>query len=173
MFEFKSQISNTPTLIYFSKFLIFIILFQSTVFIVHSNIEASQMVQIAITNVVAYVYQLLADPVIIDGNTLKHVNSSRFLIVDNECTGLILLASVCAVVMAFNYSWQAKLKMIVMAILILQSENIIRITHLLFVLTKENSDFDIYHLYIWQVINFITALFVIGAVERFFRDQEL
>jgi len=173
MFEFKNQTNNTPTLIFFWKFLVFVTLLQGVVYIIHNNPVLSQLIQFAITNIVAFVYEILAEPVIVDENTLRHIGTSRFLIVNDECTGLVLLASVCSVFMAFNYSWPAKLKMIVTVILLLQVENIIRITHLLFIFKKENNDFDIYHLYIWQVINFTTALFVIGAVERVFREKEL
>lgn len=173
MFEFKNHTSNIPTLNFFIKFLLYIIIFQWAVYLIQTNSFISLKIQTTLVNTVAYIYQLFAEPVIINGNTLRHVNSSKFLIVDNECTGLILLASVCSVLMAFNYSWWAKLKMILVAVFILEGENIIRMTHLLHEIKKENNDFDIYHLYIWQIINFVTALFVISAVKRWFRDKEL
>jgi exosortase/archaeosortase family protein len=173
MFEYKYQEKDIRTSAFFLKFVFFIMLFQGVVYIIHSNEYLSTLIQFTLTNIVAYIYQLLAEPVIVDGNTLRHIDTSRYLIVDNECTGLILLASVCAVLMAFNGPWLVKFKMAVLAIILLQGENIIRITHLLFEIKKENNDFDIYHLYIWQMINFITALLVISGVEKLYRNKEL
>jgi exosortase/archaeosortase family protein len=170
--KINRQNENTYVLNFFSKFLLFIVLFQVSVYFIHSIPFLSQSIQLAITHSVAFVYQLIAEPIIIDGNTLLHKGVSRFLIVDNECTGLMLLASVSAVIMALNQSFSAKIKMLMVATLILQVENILRITHLMYEIKKEGNFFDIYHLYIWQAVNFVTALLVILGVERLFGNKE-
>ena len=168
------ELNNSPLVLdFFPKFLMFLAVFQLTVFFIHSSEMLSQAIQLAITYSVAFVYQMFAEPIIIDGNILRHADSSHFLIVDNECTGLMLFASVSAVVMTFSYSLTTKVKMLVIAALILQGENTLRITHLMYEVRKETNDFEFYHLYIWQMINFITALLVIAGLERFFRSREL
>ena len=78
----------------------------------------------------------------------------------------MLIASVSAVIMALNQPISNKIYMLIVVVLILHVENILRITHLMYEIKEENNDFDFYHLYIWQIINFVTALLVIVGVER-------
>ncbi|MDO6447486.1 archaeosortase/exosortase family protein [Colwellia sp. 1_MG-2023] len=151
---------------FFPRFLLFIVIFQSLVYFIHSDLWLSQFIQLALANNVAYIYQLFVGSIIVDGNLLKHIDSTRFLIVDNECTGLMLIASVSAVIMALNQPINNKIFMIIIAVLILHVENIIRISHLMYEIKEESNDFDFYHLYIWQFINFVTALLVVVGVER-------
>lgn len=170
--DIKHQNERIITLNFISKFLILIVLFQGIVYFIHNSPWLSQLIQLAITNSVAFVYQLFFEPIVVDGNKLLHQDLLRFLIVDNECTGLMLLASVSAVIMAFSQSFDTKIKMLIIAILVLQGENTLRITHLLFEISKESNNFDFYHLYFWQIINFITAILVIVGVERLFGTKE-
>ncbi|GAA6206224.1 MULTISPECIES: archaeosortase/exosortase family protein [Thalassotalea] len=162
----NQQDEQSLALKYFPRFLLYLIILQSIVYWVHRDLWLSQTIQHALSNSVAYLYQLIAEPIIVDGNLLKHTNSTRFLIVDNECTGLMLIASVSAVVLALNQPIYNKICMLIVAVLVLHVENILRIIHLMYEIKEENNDFDFYHLYIWQIINFVTALLVIVGVER-------
>ncbi len=163
---------QTPLLTFFPRFIFFIFISQTIVYFIHNSPQISQTIQFTITNNVAFIYQLFIEPVIVETNTLKHIGTQRFLIVDNECTGLMLIASVSSTIMAFNHSWPAKIKMLVVAVVVLYFQNITRICHLLFEIKAKNNDFDLYHLYIWQATNLITALLLIFAIERFFGDKK-
>lgn len=169
----KPHHKNTFALNFFLRFLVFIVLFQTIVYFIHHNQLLSYSIQLSITHSVAFVYQLIANPVIIDGNQLLHLDSPRFLIVDNECTGLMLFASVNAVIMSFKQSFVTQLKMLILAAVLLYCENILRITHLLFEVRKDNNNFEFYHLYVWQIINFLSALLIIKGVERIFGTKEV
>jgi len=159
-------------LTYLSRFLLVLIILQGFVYFAHTTPAIFQLIQHTITNTVAYIYQVIAEPVIVDKNTLRHTPAGQYLIVNNECTGLMLVATVFSAIIACQHSWLAKLKMLTMAILLLQCENIFRITHLLYEIKKENNNFEFYHLYIWQALNFIAAIIVIISVERIFGDNK-
>lgn len=167
----NKKIERTFVLSFFQKFIIAVIFLQLSVFFLQSNLYFSVLIQSAITNTVGLIYNMVSSPVTIDGNLLIPSNSLNYLVVDNSCTGLMLIASVCAALIAFNYSWRVKVKMIMIAIVILQSENIVRIVHLLHVIQQDDNDFDFFHLYVWQVINFFTALIVIVSLEHFFKGS--
>ncbi|GAA5135214.1 archaeosortase/exosortase family protein [Thalassotalea piscium] len=170
----RSQNENPFTLNFFSRFLVFIVIFQVIVYCIHQSQLLSYAVQLAISHSVAFFYSLVADiTIIVDGNHLIHSDSPRFLIVDNECTGLMLFASVSAVIMSFKQPFTARLKMVLLAAVLLYCENMLRIAHLLFEVKKDNNQFEFYHLYVWQIINFLTALLVITGVERLFGTKEV
>lgn len=164
-------VKKSATLTFFTKFLLAVIILQLGVFLLQSNLYFSQLIQGAITSVVSFFYSMIDHTILTEGNLLIHQNSPNFLIVDNSCTGLMLIASVCSAIIAFDYSWQIKIKMIAIGVLILQSENIIRIMHLFYIVKQENNNFEFFHLYVWQVINFVTALLVIVGLDRLFRGS--
>lgn len=171
MYGQNVQTNNIKTLNFFKKFMLAIIVFQLSVYFLQSNRYFSQLIQNAITNAVGFIYNIIDPSIVINGNLLIHQSSPYFLIVDDSCTGLMLIATVCSAIFAFDHSWQVKIKMMVIAILILQGENIIRITHLLYVVKQEYNTFDMFHLYIWQTINFVTALIVIVGLDKVFKGS--
>lgn len=163
--------NKISTLTFLTKFLLIVIILQLAVYFLQSTPHFSNYIQGVITNVVGFSYNMIDSSVVIDNNLLMHRDSPHFLIVDNSCTGLMLLASVFAAILAFENSWQVKIKMIVVSALILQCENIIRIMHLLYVIKYDNNAFDFYHLYVWQTINFVTALIVLFALDKCFMGK--
>lgn len=144
---------------------------QLMVFALHSSTVVSAIVQNALTQVVAVIHTMLGTKVVVQGNMLIHQHTLQFVVVDNECTGLMLLASVCAAIIGLGHSTSHTLKMMLIAVIILQIENIIRITHLFFVIKQPNNSFEFYHLYFWQIVNFITGLAVFFILEREFNNK--
>jgi exosortase/archaeosortase family protein len=158
-------------LTFFTKFLLAVIILQLGVYFLHSNLYFSQLIQATIAGCVGFFYSMIDPSIVNESNLLIHQDSPNFLIVDNSCTGLMLLASVCSAIVAFDYAWQVKIKMVIIGILILQCENIIRIMHLLYIVKQDNDNFDFFHLYVWQIINFVTALIVIVSLDKFFKGS--
>lgn len=165
----SQYIKKSITLSFFTKFIFTVVILQLVVYVLQANFSA--IIQSGITNTVGYFYSMIDSTIVIDGNLLIHQDSNRFLIVDNSCTGLMLVASVCSAIIAFEHTWQDKVKMMLIAILILQCGNIVRIAHLLYVVKNQNNAFDMFHLYIWQAINFATALIVIIGLDKMFKGS--
>ncbi|GAA6170466.1 hypothetical protein NBRC116592_01360 [Colwellia sp. KU-HH00111] len=162
--------SEQPSVIlaFFPRFITALIGLQLAVLAIHSSGTLSAIVQSALTKIVAMIHTVLGSQLIVQDNMLIHQGSMNYVIVDNECTGLMLLASVCAAIIGFAKSIFNALKMIIIAVIILQTENIVRITHLVFVIEHTNENFDFYHLYFWQAVNFITGLAILFILERKF-----
>lgn len=165
----KKQCLNFVTLHFFSKFLLIVIIFQLAVYMLQASF--STFIQGAIANTAGFIYRMFDASIMIEGNLLIHQEPYGFLIVDNSCTGLMLLASVCAAILAFDHKWQSKIKMLTIAIIILQSENVFRIAHLLYIVKNNSDAFEMFHLYIWQGINFATALVVIFGLDKMFKGK--
>ena len=161
----------SPILTFFPRFIIALIVLQLTVFALHSSTEISNIVQNALTQVVAVIHTILGTKIIVQGNMLIHQHTLQYVVVDNECTGLMLLASVCAAIIGLAHSVINTLKMIILAVIILQTENIIRIAHLFVVIKQSSDNFEFYHLYFWQIINFITGLTIFFILERTFNKK--
>ena len=162
---------SSPILTFFPRFIIALIGLQLMVFALHSSTVISTLVQNSLTHVVAVIHTMLGTEVVVQGNKLIHLHTLQFVVVDNECTGLMLLASVCAAIIGLSLSTSNTLKMMLIAVIILQTENIIRITHLFFVIKQPNNNFDFYHLYFWQIVNFITGLAIFFILERKFNKK--
>ena len=62
--------------------------------------------------------------------------------------------------------------MAVSAIILIQFENIIRITHLFYEIKEPVNNFEIYHLYIWQLVNFLFALTVFYFLNHYVNKKE-
>ncbi|MCI2282723.1 archaeosortase/exosortase family protein [Colwellia sp. MSW7] len=169
MFENSEYLKKSITLNFFTQFILTVVILQLVVYVLQANFSA--IIQGSITHAVGLLYSMVDSSIVIDGNLLIHQDSLGFLIVDNSCTGLMLLASVCSAIIAFEHTWHVKVKMILIAIFILQCENIVRIAHLLYVVKNQNSAFDMFHLYIWQAINFATALVVILGLDKKFKGN--
>ena len=168
------QIENnsSPILSFFPRFIVALITLQFIVLAIHSSPEVSSVIQIVLTQMVAWVHEALGTSFTMNGNVLTHQDSLHYVIVDNECTGLMLLASVCAAIIGFSRSVLNTLKMIIIAVIILQVENVIRISHLFFEIQLPENNFEFYHLYFWQLVNFLTGLSVIFLLERKFNNTK-
>mgnify|MGYP001954885579 CR=1 FL=1 len=150
-----------------------LIVLQSAVFILQTFPITAQFIQVTIAQVSAWFYSYFDVNVAVAENRIIHTISNRYVIVDNSCTGFMLLASVCALIVAVVKPFKLKIMMIFSAFLILQFENIIRICHLFYEIQKPNNAFDFYHLYVWQCLNFITALIVLWGIKKVLNKERL
>ncbi|SEK40386.1 exosortase/archaeosortase family protein [Colwellia chukchiensis] len=158
---------------FFPRFVVVLILLQFIVLAIHTSSVASTLIQHWLTQAVAYIHQLLGTAFTVNGNVLTHQQSLQYVIVDNQCTGLMLLASVWAAIIGFARSLLKTLKMLIFAVIILQAINVLRITHLFFEIGQANNNFEFYHLYFWQTVNFISAVVVLFFLEKKFScDRE-
>ena len=166
-----SKTSYSPVLSFFPRFIVALTLLQCLVLAIHSSPTTSSIIQRIITQTVALIHAALGTSFTVNGNVLTHQPSLQYVIVDNECTGLMLLASVCAAIIGFARSALKTLKMITIAVIILSIENVIRIAHLFFEIRLPNNNFEFYHLYVWQIVNFITGLVVLLFLEKKFNNN--
>lgn len=166
-------IKNSIILTFFARFIFALVVFQFIVLLIHTFLPLAEKIQHVLACIVSWLYQYVDNVVIVDGNMLIHLHNGRYLVVDNECTGLMLVATVWAAIVAFEYEWRSKLTMMVIAFFVLQFENIIRIVHLLFEIKETNNNFEFYHLYFWQSVNFGLALLVLFALDKSFKFKEL
>ncbi len=153
---------------YFYRFLLSIVVSQSLVFFIHQHKGLSSFVQYSLADWVTDIYRYFFTGITVNGNVIV-VNSERYLIIDNECTALMLSASVASAIFALNYSLLSRICSIVLSLLLIQCENILRILHLIFEIQKPDNLFNFYHLYVWQGINFLTAVVVILMAEHLMR----
>ena len=153
---------------YFYRFLLSIVVSQSLVFFIHQHKGLSSFVQYSLADSVTDIYRYFFTGITVNGNVIV-VNSERYLIIDNECTALMLSASVASAIFALNYSLLSRICSIVLSLLLIQCENILRILHLIFEIQKPDNLFNFYHLYVWQGINFLTAVVVILMAEHLMR----
>jgi exosortase/archaeosortase family protein len=167
--QVEHQVS--PILTFFPRFVIALISLQFTVLAIHSSAETSSLLQQFLTEVVAWLHGVFGTELIVKGNILIHQHTLQFVVIDNECTGLMLVASVCAAIIGLARTLQNTLKMVVIAVIILQAENIIRIAHLFFEIGQADNNFEFYHIYVWQVVNFITGLVVFFVLEKTFNKK--
>lgn len=161
--SFNQNQSSTVT--YFFRFVLLLLVLQSIVLVIHQYSLSATLVQNSIAQLVANIYNHFFVPITVEGNLLIHANTDRFLIVDNQCTGLMLTASVSAAIFAFRYPVNLKMAYVLLGIIVIQLQNVLRILHLVFESQTVDNSFDFYHLYFWQLMNFLTALFVIFLSE--------
>jgi len=164
-------LAQSRLIAYFPRFLAYLAVLQGLVFVIQQNETTASILQHNIALVVEKLVTFLNYPISVHANNLMDPTSFRYVIVDNECTGLILLASVCSALLALNKSIKNKLLSVVIAVFIMQIENFIRIVHLYIEMITPNNNFDFYHLYVWQGINFVTALLVLWGLDKLFKDR--
>ncbi len=157
---------------FFSRFLMWFLIFQSVVWLTYTIPALANSIQSTLASVVIWFYSLFSNGATSDGNIIKHVETGRFLVIDQYCTGFTLVATLVAGLMALHISWTNKFFAAIIAILFIQFENIFRITHLFYEIKQPINNFEIYHLYIWQGINFITALLTFYIIVRLFKQKE-
>lgn len=130
------------------------------------NKSLALFVQYSLADWVANIYRCFFTGISVNGNVITIVNSERHLIIDNECTALMLSASVASAIFALNYSLLSRVFSIIISLLLIQCENMLRILHLIVEIQKPDNLFNFYHLYVWQGINFLTAVAVILITEH-------
>lgn len=155
---------------FIARFGLFLIFFQTVVYFIHESSYLSSNLQVLLANLAANVYNLIGEGAYVEGNAIYATGAANFVYVDNECTGLQLLATLISLVCAFKDSPKHKLLWIGIVTTLLFIINIIRISHLFYVAVYSWDLFEIFHLYVWQLSNFVVGLVVIYSYH-FFRNR--
>ena len=167
----KVTLAQSRLLAYFPRFVVYLAILHSIAVTLQLNETSANFIQQYLALTVEKVVRFLGYPITVHANNLMDPTTFRYVVVDNECTGLLLLASVLAALLALNKSPWHKLATVLIATGVMQLENLSRIVHLYIEMTTPNNNFDFYHLYVWQAINFVTALLVLWTLDKLFRDK--
>ena len=143
---------------FFRTFLLFSLIFQSIVWYLNSVPEVAMLIQVTLTQLAGLFSSIFSNDLIIKGNMMIHQSSERFVVVDEQCTGLALTATLFAAVMALSMKKLNKVLALIAIFIALQAFNILRISHLFYEVKTISNNFDFYHLYVWQLLNFIFSL---------------
>ncbi|WDE12162.1 exosortase/archaeosortase family protein [Thalassomonas haliotis] len=117
-------------------------------------------------------YRLFFGNVLISANRLSHEGSGAYVVVDQACTALTLVATVWAGIFSLRHVWKKKIMMAFIAVIIIQLENAFRIMHLYYEIGQMVNHFEFYHLYFWQLVNFLTAICVFFFLDKVFQEKE-
>ncbi len=144
----------------FKRFIRWLIFLQLFVWVLEQNQQISFYIQHLLANAAGMVINFFSMPIIVSENQLIHPISGNFVIIDNACTGLSLFATIAALILSLNINSTKKFTKIILVIIALQLENLIRISHLYYLIEHDSTrhNFNLYHLYYWQFINFFYAL---------------
>ena len=157
---------------FFVLFIGFSVLLQLLVWMIHQNDALTKLVQEGLTSWVEKIYLLFSEHISIQGNHLIHPESQRYLVVDSQCTALSLIATLIAAIWAMPHKAVTKLIMTILATVLIQIENIVRILHLFNEISQPDNHFDFYHLYVWQFINFAYALVILYYLHKLFDHEK-
>lgn len=160
MYKNASHEDNTikPLLPFFWYFMAWTLFLQLAIWWLNQNTSIALFIQSCLAEIVGYFGNVVLDDMIVIENKLVHANSQRYVIVDDKCTGISLIATLWSAIFALQFRWILKIWMAMTSAVLIQFENIIRIAHLYNEIKYPINQFELYHLYIWQLINFITAL---------------
>ncbi|WP_076419556.1 hypothetical protein [Colwellia sp. UCD-KL20] len=149
---------NKPLLSFFRVFMVWVLLLQLLVWWIDESTRLAFFIQSYLAEAAGYLGHFFLDNVSVIDNKLIHADTQRFVIVDHKCTALSLIATLWAAIFALQYRWSLKILMAISACILIQIENIIRIVHLFNEIKYPINQFELYHLYIWQLVNFVSAL---------------
>jgi exosortase/archaeosortase family protein len=148
------------------------VILQLLVWQFHQTPTLANYFQSSLADIVGNFYTFFSNKIIIDNNLLIHADTGRYVVVDSQCTGLSLIATFVAGIFSLGYSIKNKLIMVISAVILIQLENILRITHLFYEMKEPINNFEIYHLYIWQLVNFIFALALFYFLNHYINQKE-
>ncbi len=113
-----------------------------------------------ITQVSGAMLRLLGQKVVVQGTII----SGAFAVdIHNGCNGVEAIVFVCAAMFAFDAPLVRRLAGVVIASLVLQGLNIVRIVSLYLIGLKRPEIFETAHLAIWQTLMFAAAVFLFLA----------
>lgn len=158
---------------FFPRFLAWTLILQLLVWFAGRMSGTAAAIEQAIAAFVGLLYRLFVGDIFISTNRLIHEGSGAYVVVDQQCTALALVATVWAGIFSLSHVWKKKLMMAAIAVVIIQLENAFRIMHLYYEIGKVINRFEFYHLYFWQLINFLTALCVFFFLDKVFQNKEL
>jgi len=154
-------------------FLLWTVVLQLIVWQFHQSPILASYFQSSLADVVGTLYTFISNEIIIDNNLLIHPETGRYVVIDSQCTGLALIATFWAGVFSLSYSIKNKIFMALIAVILIQLENLLRITRLFHEIKNPINNFEIYHLYIWQLINFIFALALFYFLSYYITHKEI
>jgi len=110
----------------------------------------------------ALLLQLLSIPTEISANQLSDPTNSNFVTVDYSCTALeISLFIALFSLICLRSSWRNRILTLFFWVLFLQILNVLRISHLFYLKVYAPQLFDLFHLIIWQAVNFLILLLLV------------
>lgn len=152
---------------FIARFGLFLIFFQAVVYFIHESSYLSSNLQVLLANLAANLYNLFYEGAYVEGNAIYASGAANFVYVDNECTGLQLLATLISLVCAFKDKLKHKLLWIGIITTLLSIVNIIRISHLFYIAVYYWDLFELFHIYVWQLSNFVVGLVLIYTYHFF------
>ncbi len=164
---------NNSLYTFFFKFLFYSAIFQLAVWQFHSHEFLSEFLSNFLAQLSREFSLLFTDNILINENKLIHPDTGRYITIDQQCSGLSLSGTLIAAFCSLSIKNSKKLLMSILAVLVIQTLNIIRISHLFFEIQYPVNHFEIYHLYVWQLVNFIFSIGIFYLLCNFFCKEEL
>ncbi|MBL4942260.1 MAG: hypothetical protein JKY81_11425 [Colwellia sp.] len=163
---------NKPLFRFFIFFIGLSIVLQFIVWRIHQHGFLAEIIQETLTMWVEQAYLIFSADITTQGNHLIHPDTKRYLVVDAQCTALSLIATLVAAILATPHKATTKIVMIILATILIQLENVVRIVHLFNEIRLPVNNFYLYHLYVWQFINFAYALVVFYLLHTLFSPKK-
>ena len=160
--------TNNSLYVFFIKFLLWSAIFQYAVWQFHHHAFLSELLLNTLTQLSEKFCALFSNNILIDSNKLIHADTGRYIIIDQQCSGLTLIATLLAAFCSLPTKKSKKLAMSLIAIVAIQALNILRISHLFFEIKQPVNHFEMYHLYVWQFINFTFAIALFYLLQQHF-----
>ncbi len=137
--------------------------------ILHQTALTADFIQNLLSQVAGHIYGWFAEDFVVVANKLIHLQQERYVVINQQCTALSLIASLLAAVFSLPITIMQKIGGALFVVVSIQIENIIRIIFLFNEIKKTDNLFDFYHLYLWQFINFVFALLIFALIVRMFK----
>jgi len=159
--------------VFFIKFLLWSAIFQFAVWQLHHHAFLSELLLNTLAQLSEKFCALFTHNILIDTNRLIHADTGRYIIIDQQCSGLSLIATLLAAFCSLPIKKRKILAMSLIAIVAIQALNIFRISHLFFEIKHPINHFEIYHLYVWQLINFVFSMGVFYLLQQYFLKRKV
>lgn len=144
-------------ILFLVKFGLLLLLFYGAVSLTYVDTHVILPFTRGITEVSGATLRLLGQKVVVSGTII----SGAFAVdIHNGCNGVEAIVFVCAAMFAFDAPLLRRLAGVVIAAVVLQSLNIIRIVSLYLIGLKRPEIFETAHLAIWQTLMFAAAVFL-------------
>ena len=144
-------------ILFLVKFGVLLLLFYGAVSLTYVDTHVINPFTRGITQVSGAMLRLVGQKVVVQGTII----SGTFAVdIHNGCNGVEAIVFVCAAMFAFDAPLLRRLAGVVIAAVVLQGLNIIRIVSLYLIGLKRPEIFETAHLAIWQTLMFAAAVFL-------------
>lgn len=92
------------------------------------------------------------------GQYIVNPQNQAYLFIDHSCSGINACIGMIAILLAYRAPVSRKLAAAALALLIIQSINVVRISHLFYLIQVDRALFELFHLYIWQPVNLLLMI---------------